>query len=338
MNKDLADIQINDLDSIDGSKLALKVNILSGEFTEWIKANASHIRRLVQQNGVILLRGLPIQGSRKLEKVLEMIFNKELLDYTYRSTPRTKMRGRIYTSSEYHPDETILLHNENAYSNKWPMNIAFFCIKKAEFGGTTPIADSRAVYDSIPIGVREEFEARNLLYVRNYGEIDLPWFEVFQTQSKTEVEAFCKKNHIQLEWKGKNGLRTKQINSACYFHPVTKEKLWFNQAHMFHTSSLREDVRKNLLNVVEYENLPRNVYYGDGSTIEDNIIHTIRNAYQENQISPGWTEGDLLLLDNMLYAHGRQPYKGSRKILTGMAGTMGIDNPELQLNENEVAK
>jgi hypothetical protein len=32
-----------------------------------------------------------------------------------------------------------------------------------------------------------------------------------------------------------------------------------------------------------------------------------------------WSAGDILMLDNMLTAHGRMPYNGPRKVLVGMA-------------------
>ena len=38
-----------------------------------------------------------------------------------------------------------------------------------------------------------------------------------------------------------------------------------------------------------------------------------------------WQEVDVLLLDNMLVAHGRAPYTGARAILVGMAEPYSVD-------------
>jgi alpha-ketoglutarate-dependent taurine dioxygenase len=38
----------------------------------------------------------------------------------------------------------------------------------------------------------------------------------------------------------------------------------------------------------------------------------------DNAISFRWERGDVLLLDNYLVAHGRNPYEGPRKILVAM--------------------
>jgi len=289
----------------------------------WINSNLDQITQTLHDKGVLLLRGMNVQGSKKLERMLTCVFGEELLEYVYRSTPRTKMRGRIYTSSEYHAEETILLHNENAYSNKWPMRIAFCCVKNAEQGGETPICDSSLVYNSIPVEIRQEFEAKGLRYVRNYGEIDLHWSEVFQTQSKDDIATYCNDNGIAFEWLDKDHLRTSQQSQASCNHPIKGNKLWFNQAHLFHISSQPTELRNSLLDVVGVEGLPRNVYFGDGSTIDDDMIAAIRDVYDQHKIVFPWQEGDVLLLDNMQFAHGRQPFTGSRKILTGMSIPFG---------------
>ncbi len=65
--------------------------------------------------------------------------------------------------------------------------------------------------------------------------------------------------------------------------------------------------------------LPRNAYYGDGTPIETSILDQIRQAYQGVAVQFPWQQRDVLMLDNMLVAHGRAPYKGARKILVAMA-------------------
>jgi hypothetical protein len=67
------------------------------------------------------------------------------------------------------------------------------------------------------------------------------------------------------------------------------------------------------------ENLPRHVYFGDGSAIPDNVLDTVREVYRQTAISFPWQPGDILMLDNRLVAHGRNPYTGDRKVIVAMA-------------------
>ncbi len=291
----------------------------------WLLANVERVHGILLREGALLLRGLPVVSSKKLEKFLATLFGVPLLDYSYPSTPRTQVRGHIYTSTEYPSTEAIPLHNENAYTRRWPLQIAFFCIKPADSGGETPIADSRKVYCSIPERIRDEFAERGLLYVRNYGEVDLPWQKVFRTEDREEVEAFCDQNEIEYEWRDKNRLRTRQPVAAVRAHPRTREWLWFNQAHLFHMSALNADARSTLMRLYAKEELPRNVYYADGGDIDVADLGAIRNAYDQHMVTFEWREGDLMLLDNMRYAHGRMPYTGSRRVLVGMAEEMKCD-------------
>jgi alpha-ketoglutarate-dependent taurine dioxygenase len=313
---------MSELGKIANERTLPLVSVDDPDIDSWLIANFERVHGPLLKNGVLLLRGLPMLGSKKLEKVLTTLFGAPLLQYNYPSTPRTQIRGHIYTSTEYPSTEAIPLHNENAYTRRWPMQIAFYCIKPADSGGETPIADSRKVYDSVPERIRHCFAERELLYVRNYGEIDLPWQAVFKTDDHNEVEAFCDRNEIEYEWRNKNRLHTRQRVAAVRAHPMTQEWLWFNQAHLFHISALGADARSTLASLYGEESLPRNVYYGDGGDIDVEDLDMIRSAYDRHMITFQWREGDLLILDNMRYAHGRLPYSGSRRVLVGMANEM----------------
>ena len=199
------------------------------------------------------------------------------------------------------------------------MRAGFLCMLPSATGGATPLADSREVYKKIPAEMRRKFEEKGILYVRNYGDIDLPWTEVFQTEDKSVVESYCQANELTYEWKANGGLRTGQVNPAVATHPVTGEKVWFNQAHLFHVSSLQPEVRESLLAVCGEDDLPRNAYYGDGSPLEEEVLQFIREVYESEKFHFEWQKNDLLLVDNMLFTHGRQPFSGDRKVLVGMA-------------------
>lgn len=285
----------------------------------WAEERQDEIRNLLAEKGAVLIRGLNLLGSTQFGKILSTLFGAELLEYIYRSTPRTELRGNVYTATEYPAAETIPQHNENAYSRTWPLRIGFMCLLPPETGGETPIGDSRVVYNLLPESVRDKFEEKGVMYVRNYSTLDLPWSVVFQTEDRSEVEAYCDANELKYEWLEDDALRTSQVNPATAVHPQTGEKVWFNQAHLFHVSGLGKDIARTLIDSLGEENVPRNSYYGDGSPIELETLDLIRATYERTKIKFPWQRNDLLLLDNMLFTHGREPYTGARKVLVGMA-------------------
>ena len=287
---------------------------------EWIKENKFFLEDYLIKFGGILLRDFGIYSVSEFNKAVQ-IFSPNLLDYVYRSTPRTKLGGKIYTATEYPADRTIPLHNENSYSNAWPEKIFFFSVIVAAEGGDTPIADSRRVYKRIDRSIRDRFEQKGILYVRNYTPgIDLSWQEVFQTDQKEVVNKYCQDNNIEFVW-NKSGpeLTTKQVCQASIIHPISGVPVWFNQAHLFHISALEANDRISLIKELGEENLPRNTFYGDGKSIEIEVLEHIREVYNQERMKFQWQKGDIMILDNILTAHSREPYKGERKVAVAMA-------------------
>src|SRR5205085_7017371 len=136
---------------------------------------------------------------------------------------------------------------------------------------------------------------------------------------KSEVETYCRGKGIEVEWKENNRLRTRAVHPAVTRHPRTGEPVWFNHATFFHVTTLDASIRDALLAEFKEEDLPTNTYYGDGSPIEADVLEQLRAIYRQETISFPWRENDILMLDNMLSAHGRAPYAGARKVLVGMA-------------------
>ena len=287
---------------------------------QWIKENKQVLEDYVTKFGGILLRNFGIYSVSEFNKIVQIIC-PDPLDYVYRSTPRTRLGGKIYTATEYPADKVIPFHNENSYSKSWPKKIIFFSVIVATEGGETPIASSRNVYQRINSDIRERFEKNGVLYVRNYTPgIDLSWQEVFQTEHKEDVNRYCQEHDITLQWNNSGPeLTTKQVCQASIIHPATEETVWFNQAHLFHISAIEENDRFSLIKELGEENLPRNTFYGDGSSIETEVLDHIREAYNQEKIKFKWYKGDIMILDNILMAHSREKFKGERKVAVAMA-------------------
>jgi alpha-ketoglutarate-dependent taurine dioxygenase len=312
--------RLADVPAEQGSLPLLATPTLPGApLAEHVTEFAASVEQRLLEHGGVLFRGFTLAGVDAFRQFVAG-FEHPLLDYDFGSTPRTSVAAGVYSSTEYPAHQRIPLHNEQSYTRHWPMKIWFACLVASPVGGETPIADSRRVYAAISPQIRQRLIDKGLMYVRNYGGgLDVPWAQVFNTSSRAAVEAYCAEHHIDCEWKADGELRTRQVCQVVATHPRTAQPVWFNQAHLFHVSALEPELREALLGAVSPEDLPRNVYYADGSPLEESLLGEVRAAFDAVQVSFAWQVGDVLMLDNMLAAHGRAPFRGKRQIVVAMA-------------------
>lgn len=282
----------------------------------WVESNRCTWSDALLTHGAVLWRGFRLPDGEGFEACPRLFFD-ETLSYIYRSTPRTEVGKGVYTATEYPKQFEIPQHSEESYARDWPLRLLFYSDTPATSGGETPLSDNRVTTALLSQRVKDRFEEKKICYVRNYGGgVDLSWQVVFQTEDRSAVERYCSEHDIEYEWLG-NRLRTRQVCPAFATHPVTGDRVWFNQAHLFHVSSLDPRMRQAMLRLFKPEDLPRNSYYGDGTEIEPETLHEIRTAFAD-AIPVQWQRGDLVLVDNMLAAHGRRPFEGPRKTLVSM--------------------
>jgi hypothetical protein len=221
----------------------------------------------------------------------------------------------VYTSTTQPKTEIIHFHSENSYSQTPPDKLIFCCIIPAQIGGETPLADNRLVLNNIPESIKSKFRNLGVLYKRRVSdELGLGWNEIFQVQTKEEVEEQCKKNNIQFHWIG-DILDLSWKGPAIVNHALTGEEIWFNHAFFFNKFSYSED----FLSILDSEDdLPFSTFYGDGSSISREEYDLIKNAYDHSRVDFPWQKGDLLIVDNFLISHSRNSYDGDRQILVSI--------------------
>ena len=299
------------------------------DLADWARNNREYIEQKLYQHGAVLFRGFGLATATEFERVAASICHE--LYSEYGDLPREGVAGKVYTSTPYPEDKSILYHNESSHMSQWPSKINFFCVTVAKEGGATPIVDCRKVYLGLDSGIREKFEAKGLMYVRNFSEgLDVSWQRFFGTEDKTVVEVSCQKAGMTCEWTKNDGLRIRQRCQAVLRHPKTGEMSFFNQVQLHHVHCLEPEVRQSLLSIFQREDLPRHVYYGDGSPIEDSVMDHVGEVYEKNAVRFQWQQGDLVTLDNMLTAHARDPYVGPRKIVVALGDMVKGSQPPAQ--------
>lgn len=280
---------------------------------------APMIGQRLTDRGAVLLRGFDVAGVDGFDAVVRTLAGPPLT-YHERSSPRSTIKGQVYTSTDYPAGEEIFLHNENSYQAAWPLSLFFYCIQPPTTLGATPLADIRAIYQAIDPAVREEFAARDWMVVRNFADgYGLPWQQTFNTDDRDQVAEYCAGNGVSVEWLSGNGLRTRARRKAVHQHPVTGEPVWFNHLTFFHVTTLGPDLCAGMRDIFDEVDLPTNTYYGDGEPIPDSVVAHLRDCYRAAQRRFDWQHGDVLMVDNMLAAHGREPFTGPRKIAVAMA-------------------
>ncbi len=288
---------------------------------EWLSGQRGWLDTQLLQLGGILLRGFDLTSAEQFEKVCSAL-EPHLLNYAGGDSPREAITGKVYTSTEYPAHLEIPLHNEMSYRKSWPRRLFFFCEQPAHSGGATNIADCRKILQAIDPVIVQDFADKQVAYIQNLHDgwgFGKSWQETFETEDRDAVERHCLDTGIEFRWTEK-GLWTRSICPCVIDHPVTGEQVWFNQADLWHVSSRGQAYQDKMLKVFGEEALPSNATYGDGSPIENATLDDVRRAYRATEVVTPWLRGDLLMLDNVLAAHGRKPFEGPRRVLVAMSG------------------
>lgn len=283
----------------------------------WASQQRDFIEDKLRTHAGIVFRNFGLSTPQDFERFTEAMEPK--LYGSYGDLPKKEGGVNTYRSTPYPEKQMILYHNECSHTDRWPRKQWFFCELPSRVGGITPIVDGRELLDHLPTEIVEEMERKGLLYVRNFHpKLDVSWQHFFKTEDRAEVEARLQRGGIEWVWLDGDILQTRTRAPAVITHPVTGARAFFNQVQLHHVSCLEPEVRSDLLGMVGLDLMPRHVFFGDGSPISDATMEIIGAGYEACAVRLDWQRGDVVMLDNMLAAHARDPYEEPRKIVVAM--------------------
>lgn len=285
---------------------------------DWLAAARPVLRALLLRHGNVYLRGLPISSSEDFA-VIRDIFLASRAQYKEKATPRSSYGNDIFSSTDLPAMQAIRLHNENSYTLEFPGVLGFCCLEAPDEGGATTIADSRQVLANVPRAIADRFRVSGWRLVRHYKkQVSLPWNVAFGTDERSRVEAYCEANKISARWIGEDGLATTQRRPAIIRHPATGEESWFNHVAFWNSWALDDDVREVLVDTYGADGLPFETFLGDGQLLTQDDVRQLMDAYDAATCREQWRKGDVMFVDNILCAHGRDAFRGSRRVLVAM--------------------
>ncbi len=286
----------------------------------WVEQHRAWLDAALLEHGAVLMRGFGVASAAEFERVMAGASSGAWVEYREASTPRSHVSGHVFTATDYPAPFRIYLHNENSHVTSWPGRLYFWCEQPPATGGQTPIADCRRIFSRVDSDVRTRFLELGWQYVRTFGYgLGFTWQKVFGVGSAAELEAYCAANRMRAEWIDDAHVRVRYRRWAALRHPISGADAWFNHGLFYNVWNLRGP-EAMVLKDFGPERMPYNTYYGDGAPVPADVLQGLHEAYEAERTLFDWQAGDVLVIDNMLVAHGRESFTGTRRVLVGMTG------------------
>src|SRR5438128_2251332 len=299
----------------------------------WAAEHRDALRAAVVEHGSLLVRGLRLRDVAETEAVFRGLGS--LMTEKEPFAARRSYSHGVYSSSKWPAKQPMCMHHELSYRLEFPGLMLFACLVAPTDRGATQVADSPTVLRALPTELVERFEREGWLLIRNYNdEIGASVAEAFGTDDRREVESYCRANAIKFEWQADGALRTWQRRSAVVHHPRTGQRCWFNQIAFLNEGTMDPEVREYLVDIYGEDALPFNTRFGNGDPIGADVLHLINKVYEANTTRERWQGGDLMLVDNVRTAHGRERFEGPREVLVAMADAVHLADcsPTIEVN------
>ena len=293
--------------------------LASAELIRWIAGNRQKLLDQARDHGAVLLRGFAVDSPDEFARVVEAL-ELDNMPYIGGAAVRNRVSGeRVLTANESPSSEPIPFHHEMSQVPHPPDYIVFYCDIPPAGGGETPIVLSNRVYQ-LARQRCPEFLARveelGVRYRRIMPERDDPssaigrsWKSTYQAETRSEAEAAMREQETTWTWLPDGNLETLTAAlPAIRVEPRTGQKTFFNSMIAAYTGwvDVRNDPRKA-------------VVLGDGSPVDHDAMMAIVEIMNAERAVFTWHRGDVLLIDNRLTMHSRNPFEPPRRILASVA-------------------
>lgn len=269
------------------------------------------------REGVVLFRGFEKLDASQFAEFAKLFC--EDLEFEYGDLDDEESEAGVYRSTVYPEELPIHLHNEAACSPTVPLMLFFHCDQPARKGGATRIVDSRRVLGALTEEERIRFAGMRARYIRNhYPHLDSSWQAIYGTGDAREAERRCLESGMEFDWVEREVLQTRFERAIISKHPGSAESVLTHQLFLFSPALLDRETRDALSARFDESRFPRALETFPGESMSGREISRFHELTETQAVNIEWEEGDVAILDNLRFSHGRTPFEGVRRLQVAM--------------------
>lgn len=261
--------------------------------------DSASLQARLKRHGVLLLRGFSGDGQ-DFSELIQRCSRRVTLDPARRHTAANAQLVDAGT-------DAIGLHLENGNAPLLPDVIGFYCELAASAGSQTTICDGEAALSALPAEAVAAFEGKRIAFERRVPEHTWKSYAIKELDLADDPAAVGRE-HLARMQAVSPGTRLTLLDDGALHYRFETEAIHptrFSSAQAFANSLLGPSNGHE----------PPLIEFADGTPIPDPLWAAITTATESVTHEVEWQSGDVVIIDNTRYMHGRRAILDARRII-----------------------
>lgn len=295
------------------------------ESIKQLQAQGGILTKKLAQHGTLLFRGLPIHSASDFSRFAHAFGYRphEIIGIVVN---RPELAPNVAPANEAPKEVLIYSHNESPQVPHAPEYIFFYGHRVPSAGGESPISSSlelfRLVQEALPEfvdaladkGVRsqvvykpERQYAGGSTILQAFGKDVVEGIDDEATRRRkmeAQIARYGRGRHTSWEWTDDGGL------VVTHLLPAIRTQVGSGLPTLF--TGLAAYYRNAKVNGGARAGVTR-ILYGDGTPIPEEYLERLAEITDGIRVLHKWERGDVLVYDNVIAQHGRQPWEGEQE-------------------------
>ncbi|KAF1843576.1 Clavaminate synthase-like protein [Cucurbitaria berberidis CBS 394.84] len=301
-----------------------------------LQAHDSLLSKKLSTHGTLLFRGLPINSADDFSKFAHA-FGYSPHEVIGIIIDRPLLAPNVAPANEAPKEVLIYNHNESFMVPHAPEYIFLHCRRAPKEGGETPISSSLELFqrakDEIPEFIDELAEKGMLSKVTYKVDIQFAGGSTLKQAFGKEIEEeddeatkrakiekqikrYGRGEHTTWEWTDDG-----QTLVLAHRIPVIRTQPGTGLPTLFTALAAHYKTNQRLAALDPPQKIGTLQLFGDGTPIPEHYCKKLAEITDEIRVLHKWQQGDVLVYDNIIAQHGRQPWKGKQEDREVMVST-----------------